>query len=344
MKIRCYRFVIVMVAAGSGMVVPTSSLAQSFSFSFPESVQQRVAEEFEMQTLGGRQFWGDVQFFQRWRIQRNTFSGHYRLLDEQDRRHASGTLEDCRARLRELTQSQPRMSGHGVVLLHGLVRSSRSLYTLADSLRAEGYTVFPVEYPSLRQSIPETAAQLQGILQHLDGIEEISLVGHSMGGLVIRSWFAQFQDPRVKQVVMLGTPNYGAEMADLLKHSLLLRAIFGPGARQLVTDPRGLIPTLPVPPCRFAVIAGGLSNGRGWNPLIPGDDDGTVTVASVRLVGAADSSLVPVLHHALLGDAEVSRQVGRFLKTGRLREGVSAQPVTERTIVRSTPTAAVERP
>lgn len=312
-------------------LLPATCQAQSsFSFTLPPAVRQQILEELEMKTLGGRQFWGDVQFFDRWRIQRNVFTGHYRLLDEHDWRHASGTLEDCQQKLAEIRRERnlPPMSGHGVILLHGIIRSSKSIYTVADQLRTDGFTAFPMEYPSTQISIPDAAEQLDSVIKNLEGIEQISLVGHSMGGLIIRAWFAKHHDPRIQRVVMMGTPNYGAEMADLLRRNILFRTVLGRAGQQLVTDTQGLIPTLPTPPCEFAVIAGGLGNGRGWNPLIPGDDDGTVTVASVRLAGAADSSVVPVLHHALLGNREVSQQIARFLKTGQLRENGEPQPVS----------------
>lgn len=309
-----------------------------FPFPLPDaqalrtSIRDQLWEDFEMQTLGGRQFWGDVQFFHGYRIQQNVFTGHYRLLDEHDWRHASGTLEECREKLEQLRieKKLAPMSGKGVILLHGIIRSSKSLYVMADQLRAEGFTVFPMEYPSTQISIPEAADYLNSIIEHTEGIEELHLVGHSMGGLVIRAWFSQYEDPRIKRVVMLGTPNYGAEMADHLKRNLLFQTVFGPAGRQLVTDEAGLIPMLPTPPCEFAVIAGARGKANGWNPLIPGDDDGTVTVNSARLRGASDFATVPLLHHALLGNRDVSKQVARFLKTGCLRENGEKQPVVEK--------------
>lgn len=317
------------VCAGMDWVPDEAKAQPAFSFTVPDAVRSRLKEDWEMQTLGGRQFWGDVQFFHGWRIQRNVFTGHHRLLDDKDWRHASGTLEHCREKLAELRRDRqlPPMSGEGVLVLHGIVRSSKSIYKVTEHLRAEGFTAFPVEYPSTQISIPEAAEQLNSIIEHLEGIERLHLVGHSMGGLVIRAWFDKHQDPRIGRVVMLGTPNYGAEMADLFERNLLFRVVFGPAGRQLVTSETGIIPQLPIPPCEFAVIAGGLGDGRGWNPLIPGDDDGTVAVRSVRLAGAADSSVVPKLHHALLGDPEVSRQVASFLKTGHLRATEPPQPI-----------------
>ena len=40
-----------------------------------------------IQTLGGRQFWGDLVYFQGWRIQENSFSGSCRLLDPDNKKH-----------------------------------------------------------------------------------------------------------------------------------------------------------------------------------------------------------------------------------------------------------------
>jgi len=332
----CRFHVALLLSSLAGVIGSADEPAQPFPFKLPDaqalqaSIRDQLWEDFEMQTLGGRQFWGDVQFFHGYRIQQNVFTGHYRLLDEHDWRHASGTLEECRHKLEQLRVEKklPPMSGKGVILLHGIIRSSKSLYVMADQLRAEGFTVFPMEYPSTQISIPEAADYLNSIIEHTDGIEELHLVGHSMGGLVIRAWFSKYADPRVQRVVMLGTPNYGAEMADHLKRNLLFRTVFGPAGRQLVTDEAGLIPTLPTPPCEFAIIAGARGKPNGWNPLIPGDDDGTVTVESARLLGASDFATAPLLHHALLGDRDVSTQVARFLKTGCLRENGEKAPVT----------------
>ena len=50
-------------------------------------------------TLGGRQFWRDELFFHEWHVQRHVVTGHCRLLDCADKRHASGTMETCVAEL-----------------------------------------------------------------------------------------------------------------------------------------------------------------------------------------------------------------------------------------------------
>jgi hypothetical protein len=73
---------------------------------------------------------------------------------------------------------------------------------------------------------------------------------------------------------------------------------------------------LATPPCEFGIVAGGRGNQKGFNPLLPGDDDGVVTVASTRLAGARDFILVPVLHSLLPTNRKVMQCTLSFLQNG----------------------------
>jgi pimeloyl-ACP methyl ester carboxylesterase len=210
----------------------------------------------------------------------------------------------------------PRRS---VVLIHGILRSSKSMADIAQRLQTAGWGAVPFDYPSSQISIPEAADYLHSVISRLDDAEELNFVCHSMGGLVLRAWSADHADNRVKRAVLIGTPNRGAELADMLRKNLLFRAVFGPSGQQLGTHADGVIPTLPPPRCEFAVIAGARGTPDGWNPLIPGDDDGTVSVESTRLEGAADFATVRALHSNLLHRAAVAEMCANFLQSGRLQ-------------------------
>lgn len=282
-------------------------------------------------TLGGREFWGDVVHFHDWRIQQNVFTKHYRLIDGTDTRRAWGTREQCQVALDEIKREQrlPRMSGTGVILIHGITRSSKSMSAFREPLTKAGFHVFPFDYPSTRVEIPESADYLKQVIESLEGIETLHIVAHSMGGIVTRAYMSQpNSDPRIKRLVMLGSPNSGAELADLLSDNLnfVFKPMLGPAGQQLVTDPEGLIARLPIPKCEFAVIAGG-RGGNGFNPLIPGDDDGIVSLSSTRLPGAADFMQLPSLHLRLLRTPEAISSAIRFLETGKLRDQGEPQPI-----------------
>ena len=74
-------------------------------------------------------------------------------------------------------------------------------------LRGEGFAAddHPFDW---RQSIPDLGAQLARRIAQ-DPAQEIWLVAHSMGGLVARAALAHGA-PKVKRLIMLGTPNYGS--------------------------------------------------------------------------------------------------------------------------------------
>lgn len=293
------------------------------------NADQQPTSAFGIPTLGGRQFWGDVRFFQGWTIQKNVLTGHYRLLDPRDRRHSSGTLQDCEQQLQQVREQlnlQP-MTGTAVLLLHGIGRSSHSFSGMTKALRQNKVLVVPFDYPSTRLTIQQSAEYLHDVIQSLQGIQRIDVVAHSMGGLLLRAYLMKYQEPRFGSAVMLGVPNRGAEIADVLQNNPLFKAILGPAGQQLVTSADCLVQSLPAPAFPFGVIAGGRSQPKGFNPMLPGDNDLTVTVASTRLPGAADFRIVPVMHSFLMNDQAVIGFTRNFLQHGCFDSAKTAQPI-----------------
>lgn len=294
-------------------------------------LEQKLSQvNVPMKTLGGKQLWGDVHFFQGWTIQQNVYTGHFRLLDPRDVRHAWGSFESCKLKLDQIRKERklPEMEGEAVVLLHGIFRSSKAMKRVQERLETDGYLVVPFDYPSTRVDIAASAKMLGKVVQSLEGVRKISFVTHSMGGLVVRSWLGAGGDPRARCLVMMGTPNKGAEVADILRDWHLYRLILGPAGQQLVAHQSGVISKLPVPKIPFAVVAGGKGSIDGYNPLIPGDDDGLVAVSSARLEGAEDSITLPVLHSFLPFNVEVVEAVSRYLAEGAFRADGVRVPVT----------------
>lgn len=280
------------------------------------------------QTAGGLQFWGDVALFHQWRIQRNAFTGHCRLLDESNVRHAWGTLEVCQTTLAEVRRREelPPMEGEAVLLLHGLGGSRKQMQLLKDFLtESGGYQVFVVGYPSTRGGIDQHAEQLAGVMKSLEGIDRVHFVAHSLGNLVIRRWMANNTSPetgkpidsRVGRFAMLGPPNHKPRLSAYLEPIDPSNAIAGLAGRELNGDWDQLAPKLAVPRGEFGIVAGGKGDGEGWNPLIPGDDDLTVGVEETKLVGACDFRVVQVTHRSMLTDRRVQELALAFIQNGR---------------------------
>jgi len=288
--------------------------------------------------LAGTRLWSDELFFHQWRIQRNVTTRRCRLLDGSDERHASGTFQHCRTVLEQIQRDRnlPPMKGKAVILLHGMGRTRKCMVPLAKHLEANGgYTVFNVEYPGMHQPIRKDAQALASILAHLEGVEEINFVAHSMGNIVVRHYLAdqtdpksgRRPDPRIKRMVMLGPPNHGSSLAASLGKSKLFNLALGKPGQELGQHWAWAENDLATPQFEFGIIAGALGNREGLNPLVPGADDGIVSVQSTRLAGASDFLVLPLVHTFLNNDQRVFEHTLRFLQHGYFVAPDRRQPV-----------------
>ena len=127
----------------------------------------------------------------------------------------------------ELTAAQWAGAGrYGLVLfLHGVCLSEREWQSFSHQgfvreLREFGYGVAWLRYNSGRV-IAENGTDLSRLLEQLEGKVPITLIGHSMGGLVIRAashhaaheksaWLSRLQN-----AVYIGTPHQGAPLERL---------------------------------------------------------------------------------------------------------------------------------
>ncbi len=271
-------------------------------------------------TMGGTQLWRDAHVFAGWRIQENVLTGHFRLLDPDDIRRAWGSYAQCRERLEDLKRSEgiQAPSKHLVLLVHGILRSTGTFSALEKALIGTGFDAVAISYPSSRSTIEEHAAGLARLLDRQQGTETVSFVTHSMGGLVVRHLLARDgawkRRIEVQRVVMIAPPNRGSAIARLLEDVPAYRLVYGAAGQQLTPQEVARIPALDYP---FAIIAGGKGDGGGFNPLLPGDDDGTVRLEETRLEGAKDFLVVHEIHASISNHRETIRATINFLKHGR---------------------------
>jgi pimeloyl-ACP methyl ester carboxylesterase len=290
------------------------------------------------QTLGGVQLWADELCFGHWRIQRNALTGHCRLLDGDDKRYARGSYDTCLEKLEEIKRERklPPVKGRVVVMLHGLAGWRRTMQPLADYLEKNGpFTVINVAFPSTRGDIAEHARTLGLVMEHLDGVEEINFVAHSLGNLVVRRYLGDHSGPttggkpvpRIKRFVMLAPPNHGAAAALMLEDHEFIALLLGSSASELGAGWPEVEKTLAVPTSEFGIIAGGRGSDRGYNPLMKGDNDGLLNVETTKLVGARDFILVPAIHQFTMLNADAQRYTLNFLLKGYFVSADDRHPI-----------------
>ncbi len=209
-----------------------------------------------------------------------------------------------------------------VILLHGLGRTSRSLNKMADALQAAGFRPVNLDYPSRKKTIQELAletierglgrcAQMQACTVHF--------VTHSMGGVLVRYYLSRHRPENLGGVVMLSPPNQGSEAADHLRDSALYKWFNGPAGQQLVTGPKGLPGQLGPVDFPLGIITGNQhSFFDAWlADVIPGTDDGKVSVERAKVEGMAGFLVLPYSHPFIMNAEEVIDQTLNFLRGGR---------------------------
>jgi pimeloyl-ACP methyl ester carboxylesterase len=206
--------------------------------------------------------------------------------------------------------------GETVVLLHGIGKPRLDMVPMARGLRRRGYDVVNWAYPSRREPIAALAARLAAVIAAQSAARRVHLVTHSMGGIVARVCLSQGAPANLGRLVMIAPPNRGARLATLLGNLAPFRWYFGPAGQELRDGDDSFCAAAGVPPCEFGIIAGGTGRTRGINPLLAGDDDGTVELASVHLAGARDLVILPYLHPFIHMMPETVRLAAAFLETG----------------------------
>ena len=207
-----------------------------------------------------------------------------------------------------------------VVLLHGLGRSRWSMRTMEKALTQSGYRVFNMGYPSTTKAIPDLAAELHVQVQHCCHTNQTHFVTHSLGGILVRSYLTHYPLDNLGRVVMLSPPNKGSKLVDVLGKVGAFTLILGPASGQLSTQPSSIPNQLNQRgPVDFEL--GVITGNRSFNPLtswlIPGPDDGRVSVNSAQVAGMADFLVVPRTHTFIMSSRTVIEQTVNFLRTGK---------------------------
>ena len=219
--------------------------------------------------------------------------------------------------------------GDYVVLVHGILSSHKELKKIKKDLLGRGYNAISINYPSSDYPLEELTEIVYKKIQkkinkNKNKNKKIHFVAHSMGGLILRMLLYKYKIPNLGRVIHIATPNKGSELADALKDQWGYKKIYGPAGQQLITDQSKIKHLLGKVFYELGIIAGTQSlDLYSSHKIIPGIDDGHVSVESTKVKGMKDHTLVHSSHLFISKNKKTREQVINFLEEGFFSRKVS---------------------
>ncbi len=212
-----------------------------------------------------------------------------------------------------------------IIFVHGAIVRGWEMKLLRRRLQQLGYRVRQFRYRSMMKGFEENARRLKRFITATRG-DTVHLVGHSMGGVLIRHVFEHDPDPRPGRLVAIGSPFLDCWVGrrfTLLHPSigrlLVGRTVFDHISRPNDSEWRGARD--------FGVLAGTYPFGIGAIfRTLPHPSDGVVLLEETRLTGLRDHVTYRLNNFGMLFSKRCTAQIARFLALGSFAPVSEPQP------------------
>lgn len=196
-----------------------------------------------------------------------------------------------------------------VLFVHGMGRTPLSGWALLRRLRRAGYRTHTFGHWVSRDSFATIVGRLGQRLEQVAQHGEYVLVGHSLGGVLLRETLriAPPTLPAPQRLFLLGSPVQVSSVAARMGRNPLYRLFTGDCGRMLGSAERMGAIGSPVVPVTAIVGVKGWSLVAGLLPREP--HDGIVTVSETWAPWLTDVVPLPVAHMLLPSDARVSQVI-----------------------------------
>jgi alpha-beta hydrolase superfamily lysophospholipase len=197
-----------------------------------------------------------------------------------------------------------------VLLVHGLGRSPLSTWGLARFLRRGGHITEHFGYIAAVESFARIRSRLRYRLERLAQFRPYAVVGHSLGGLLLRDAVRELY-PEPAHLVMLATPNQAPRLARRVHSFWPYRMVTGQLGQ--VLSRAEYFASLPVPSIPYTIVAGTAGPRGKWSPFGNEVNDGLLAATETRITKQDPLVLLPVEHTFMMRHPAVHVAVAKAL-------------------------------
>ena len=188
-------------------------------------------------------------------------------------------------------------------------RSPLSFLPMIIRLKSAGIVTNTFSYSVALENFASISARLAGKIEHIAKNGDYVLVGHSLGGVLLRTAVNKLPPgtPMPQHIFLLGSPVQSPRVAQLLRDVSIYRMMTGDCGQILAS------------PARMAIVPGAHTQTTSsigvkglYDPLTPFADDindGIVTAAETSAYWIHHEIRVPVVHTLLPSSKHVSNGI-----------------------------------
>ena len=206
------------------------------------------------------------------------------------------------------------MNNQITILSHGFNKSSEDMAYLGDGLSYHGINNVIVNLPTTFGSLSDCLNSLHAQIYDITKKHNINFIGHSMGGLIIRSYINKWKLENVNRCIFIATPHLGSKLAKISGCIPFYENIFKPIKNLKSSIENEYL--LTNKNIEIGLIIGHKNNTVLGNIFLPAESDGRVEIKSALSSDAKDAIILPYGHKEIHRKEETLNQVKCFLLNG----------------------------
>lgn len=195
------------------------------------------------------------------------------------------------------------------LLVHGMGRTPFSMVVLASRLARAGMRSSLFGYLPALESYGAIVARLSRRISNLAARGPYITVGHSLGGLLLRSALDEvgMDLPQPTRLFMLATPSRSPKLARWIKRNFFYRLYTGDSGQLLADHVR--MAAIPKPPTSYTIIAGVGGSRADWSPFRGNLNDWIIGLDEATVADGEDLVTVPAGHTFIMSRREVAEVI-----------------------------------